>query len=1162
MGLDKVIKKGSAAPVAGDLIEGGIGIDTVGERIYSKNSSDEIIDFLEATKITNDSTFSDTVPGDLVKVSDVLDFMQTGVLRTDGSVAGGAQTFGDVVVDSITASGGNTIDADTVTGSIVLADVPVDAVFTDTTYVPAVADSAVGNDDGTDGLLSSNDARKLGLLDDVPTAANIAFNNTASGMTAEEMQAAVDELHARTDFVKWAGEWDGSTYTLNQMVIEDGWLGVVNTASTTDHVAPQMVGVPRAAYTGTMLRSVANAKQLVFGNRYDINAGYIQDYRIYCETGFKYVVMRVEDPTGTPVEELLLDFTAASTGWIAKEFTLDTAYSAEFDLIVMVSKPDDIASSFSGDWAYTGTVVDEDPVSGQVMRSNENPDVFRMSYTDNVAADRTTEIQSLGLGDVISNAAGSWRVQSNTNRGTFADIEVDTIIELSSGLTYTFTMDKVNYVDLPYYSEADYWTNNTSPNEGLFVVGQGYENVAVDGTAYGIDITYQEMITSSSWDILSTTDSNVIGGGSGGGVTEFEALVDTPSSYIGSGGLNVKVKASQDGLEYGPPAIEYVTAGTNIVVDDSDPTNIVISTIPNAGASVISTGYYTGDPVVLVAGTFYEVLHGDKGTVAEVSQDVSPNDGQTIFFSQDYIGIAAEHDFTISAGDYTANYTMMIDMDRTEVEVYTEAYLADTDGNVIDSGIAEMAIGNLGVKPLVVITTGTIKPIQDTKATVTGTGVIYGDMDVVVGQRIRHHLAARKVGTAGGAMTVTVYAGYENNTGLNSPVRTTTDNVQNLSNVTGAMTSDALNALYAEQAEKMKWRGGWTQSEYTYNDVVTDGDWLKIVNASAPGGVTTERPAPVNTGGEVNFYNGSSGSAANITATQIVFGNRYNASGSGAAVDYVIKGYRLYTIAGENYTVKTVVDPLGEAIVKEVQSFTATTTGWTEFSVDEALVTSSDVYDIVAIVSQGNPVVTDTVGNWNYRTPKRQENPGNGEIIHSDDDPEIMAVSKTDNDGNDLSTGIEAMAVGDEIKQGGVTWLIQSVTDNGGWVEYTVSPAMGLSTEGVQEFTFRNVVAADITVFSETNYWTTEGLDIQGLQGVDVDYGSIVPNGTAYGIDLLVQEVSISSHWDTLASSESGGTGGDNVTTIIDNLTSTEASYALSANMGREIYDKTIVGSY
>ena len=71
------------------------------------------------------------------------------------------------------------------------------------------------------------------------------------------------------------------------------------------------------------------------------------------------------------------------------------------------------------------------------------------------------------------------------------------------------------------------------------------------------------------------------GGWIGGGISKFTQLSDAPSGYVGQSGKFVKVKSTEDGLEFatggGGGTVATVVAGNNIDVDATDPANPIVS---------------------------------------------------------------------------------------------------------------------------------------------------------------------------------------------------------------------------------------------------------------------------------------------------------------------------------------------------------------------------------------------------------------------------------------------------------------------------------------------------------------------------------------------------------------------------------------------------------
>ncbi len=112
-------------------------------------------------------------------------------------------------IDQIEIPSGNStftydIDAKTVNGHTVATDVPANAVFTDTTYSPFTGTD--GTEAGVAGLVpapSISDANKVLKSDGTwmsiavkPTASDIPFDNTGTGMSATDVQGGITELNS------------------------------------------------------------------------------------------------------------------------------------------------------------------------------------------------------------------------------------------------------------------------------------------------------------------------------------------------------------------------------------------------------------------------------------------------------------------------------------------------------------------------------------------------------------------------------------------------------------------------------------------------------------------------------------------------------------------------------------------------------------------------------------------------------------------------------------------------------------------------------------------------------------------------------------------------------------------------------------------------------
>ncbi len=312
----------------------------------------------------------------------------------------------------------------------------------------------------------------------------------------------------------------------------------------------------------------------------------------------------------------------------------------------------------------------------------------------------------------------------------------------------------------------------------------------------------------------------------------------------------------------------------------------------------------------------------------------------------------------------------------------------------------------------------------------------------------------------------------------------------------------------------MRWSGAWssTDSPYQFGDVVNDDGWT-MVCASKDG--CTDRPAPQPTGEEFYAYDGTSPTGQQVAA-QLVFGNRYTFN-TGA----YLNGYRVYTIAGNEYNVFYVVD--GE--ITELLAFTSTSTGWQGFPLSSVIVPSGTVLDLVALVREPDPTPTTWTGDWNYTTPP---NPGPtvaGEAQQANSTTGIIRFNKTDNVGGNRGAELLALNVGDVIVLDTTRWAIQGISDGGTYVEFAVAPTVQHAPDGVYTFTFETITPTPITYLEDPNYWATSPYSVEGLLGET--YSAAVVSDNAYGTDLLVQEANVSDEWELVSAPGAGSGGGD-----------------------------------
>lgn len=327
----------------------------------------------------------------------------------------------------------------------------------------------------------------------------------------------------------------GVTYHPQDMVYQDGYLSIAN-KMTTDYPAPTNVGNSFFGYDGLAPTSAELAKQVIFGQRYTTPPDLfykITQYRVYTITGNTYRVFSVADPESSPIVNELIVFTADNTGWqtlnIPEALLLP---NSKFDLVATVSEPDPTPTTFVGNWDYDTPNNTGTPGSGVIIHANQASDQFRINKTDSDAVDRSADLATLEVGDVIDwgNDGTRWAIQSIQDNGTWYNFGVAPSVQESPDGVHEFTFETVTATPITRMEDPNYWGLNPPTGggdvEGLYIADGDWENIVPDTNAYGTDILIQQVEQSEDWDIFGAP-GGAGGGGEGGGFT--------PTIFLGAG---------------------------------------------------------------------------------------------------------------------------------------------------------------------------------------------------------------------------------------------------------------------------------------------------------------------------------------------------------------------------------------------------------------------------------------------------------------------------------------------------------------------------------------------------------------------------------------------------------------------------------------------------
>lgn len=290
---------------------------------------------------------------------------------------------------------------------------------------------------------------------------------------------------------------------------------------------------------------------------------------------------------------------------------------------------------------------------------------------------------------------------------------------------------------------------------------------------------------------------------SNGTETEFEALkVSNPQTVTatdfitttGTDGTQGKVLGENITVTVTPPTSHYVPLSNSIKghlqgIDQS------LGNLATTTAGITNRIYFTGDTAALGAGTFYLSNPTGKGSVATVSQLVTNGDDQKQYFAQDVISSAFSQLTTAPSGVFSGQLSVQIDSNIAQQRYTVEIYRTNNSGTPIASGVTGAPVGSLGVTVVGILDSGLLNLVANNLSQITVTGTLLAQFTGLTGERLRYHISAEKVGTAGANIAMQVFYGSNHNSFYDAPVTFDTNSVLNRSTVLGTSTTNALDNL-------------------------------------------------------------------------------------------------------------------------------------------------------------------------------------------------------------------------------------------------------------------------------------------------------------------------------------------------------------------------------
>lgn len=312
--------------------------------------------------------------------------------------------------------------------------------------------------------------------------------------------------------------------------------------------------------------------------------------------------------------------------------------------------------------------------------------------------------------------------------------------------------------------------------------------------------------------------------------------------------------------------------------------------------------------------------------------------------------------------------------------------------------------------------------------------------------------------------------------------------------------------------------GAWVGGQNMPLDQVTDDGYLAVANK-----YTTDKPAPVATGDPSWSTDRAGGlppwSQTQVSVSQVIAGHRYAFT---EAFDVQSVRHWIVYEPSTTFTLFLVIDPLGVPEYRELLPEFTPEPGdagrWIDLPIGNNIIPAGITFDLLQIIRSKSGANT-FVGDWDYIRTDATD-PVAGEINHSNNGA-LMYVNEIDDGATNRTADLDTVDSGDLISAGGLEWDVVSATKTLDVYEFAVTPNTRLSA-GVYTFTFTTYGTTPITYVHANNFW----LSTPQANGVYLDSGNYPGDATisenAHGVDILMQDLSLSEDWDLIGSGSAG----------------------------------------
>lgn len=311
------------------------------------------------------------------------------------------------------------------------------------------------------------------------------------------------------------------------------------------------------------------------------------------------------------------------------------------------------------------------------------------------------------------------------------------------------------------------------------------------------------------------------------------------------------------------------------------------------------------------------------------------------------------------------------------------------------------------------------------------------------------------------------------------------------------------------------WKGEWVPGVYYKGHMVRAGNYVMVANKETGDQAT---PRKIGEPFDVRDIPGNPGQLQDnsVSASSLIFGQRYE-------FDYDVLVSEIsywvpYVSAGAGCEIFIVRDPAGSPVFTRIgPEFTVDLNDagqWTKVSFPEVFFRGGSAFDVLVIL---RPATGDVSFSYNWSYVSRNGDPGQGEVVQQlGANQGDLRVHQLDSTLTDRSSDLNNIGPGSRITMdaSGVSWEVMSSVKVGDVYHFQVQPAIK-SSDQVSSFTFVYYSASSMSYSEVVNHWSATS-EVDGFFS-STGYDNIVLDDNLYGVDVRIQEASVSVDWNLLS---------------------------------------------